>query len=517
MKKIFESKWLPGVTVIMLAALFVTFSYMRATTATTTIGTNISTGGTLNVSGAAYASSTLMLDGASAFNGSNTFGNAAADINLFTGKLQASTTALFTSGLTSYGTITLSNGETIDNATDGYIQLSGIASTTSLTLLNGETITNANNGVITAGGNLFISGARVSNTSGYENFLEIEGDITTTAAGAKTYGISVDMTRTAVMTGGDLDDAGIKVRVRNQAINLVAGPSLRGLDVQAKNDDTGTGVITNVYGGLISTQTDSGSTASTSKALELNMTINGTVESELTGLDLRMFRQAATEPTTERAMRIRNGNTSGTGIDAGLVFESENDWTSNATTTFDYLIDANSSRVNTADIRLSNGETIGNLTDGYITLSGIASTTSLTLLNGETIDNIADGVISLTGIASTTSIRLANLETITNATNGTITLADDGSASISFIPATGAITPSTGMLYINASSTVMGYATTTAAGIIIPTARAAGAAPATCGALYEGGLAYDSTKGVLCICVTATWLQATTTGGATCF
>src|SRR3989339_1286495 len=265
MKKIFESKWLPGVTVIMLAALFVTFSYMRATTATTTIGTNISTGGTLNVSGAAYASSTLMLDGASAFNGSNTFGNAAADINLFTGKLQASTTALFTSGLTSYGTITLSNGETIDNATDGYIQLSGIASTTSLTLLNGETITNANNGVITAGGNLFISGARVSNTSGYENFLEIEGDITTTAAGAKTYRISVDMTRTAVMTGGDLDDAGIKVRVRNQAINLVAGPSLRGLDVQAKNDDTGTGVITNVYGGLISTQTDSGSTASTSK------------------------------------------------------------------------------------------------------------------------------------------------------------------------------------------------------------------------------------------------------------
>jgi len=144
-----------------------------------------------------------------------------------------------------------------------------------------------------------------------------------------------------------------------------------------------------------------------------------------------------------------------------------------------------------------------------------AITKELTFQNGETIDNASDGIISLTGIASTTSIRLANLETITNATNGTITLTENtGSAFISFTPATGVITPSTGMLYINASSTVLGYATTTVQGIIMPTSRAA--APATCGPLYVGGLSYDSTKGVLCICIGTTWLQATSSAG-TCF
>jgi len=45
-------------------------------------------------------------------------------------------------------TITLENGETITNDTDGTIQLLGVSSTTSVTLLNGETITNATDGVV---------------------------------------------------------------------------------------------------------------------------------------------------------------------------------------------------------------------------------------------------------------------------------------------------------------------------------------------------------------------------------
>jgi len=136
-------------------------------------------------------------------------------------------------------------------------------------------------------------------------------------------------------------------------------------------------------------------------------------------------------------------------------------------------------------------------------------------LNGETIDNTVDGVISLTGIASTTSIRLANLETIVNSTDGTITLGNDGGASISFTPATGAITPSTGTLYVNGSSTVMGFATTTVEGIMMPTIRTA--QPVACSATYEGGLIYNSTKKVFCLCNGTTWIESTSTSATACF
>ena len=60
---------------------------VAASVGATSIGTNISADGTLTV------------------NGNSTFGNAATDINLFTGTLQASTTALFTSGLTAYAAV----------------------------------------------------------------------------------------------------------------------------------------------------------------------------------------------------------------------------------------------------------------------------------------------------------------------------------------------------------------------------------------------------------------------------
>lgn len=75
--------------------------------AATTISTNVSTGGTLSVTG----------------------------LSTFLGG--ATTT-----------TLTLLNGEVISNATDGVIQLGGIASSTSITLLNGETITNATDGTV---------------------------------------------------------------------------------------------------------------------------------------------------------------------------------------------------------------------------------------------------------------------------------------------------------------------------------------------------------------------------------
>lgn len=131
--------------------------------AVTTIDTNINTGGTLTVSGAAAASSTLQVTGAVTTYGSLTLGDAVADsvtanayftqlrigtgstfghigtvgsdelgvegdveidgIAWFDGVLQASSTALFGSGGTFYSDITLQNAETISNSTDGTITL----------------------------------------------------------------------------------------------------------------------------------------------------------------------------------------------------------------------------------------------------------------------------------------------------------------------------------------------------------------------------------------------------------
>lgn len=61
----------------------------------TSVGTNVSVTGTLTTTGA------------TTLNGSSTFGDASGDVNLFTGTLQASTTALFTGAATFYGNVTL--------------------------------------------------------------------------------------------------------------------------------------------------------------------------------------------------------------------------------------------------------------------------------------------------------------------------------------------------------------------------------------------------------------------------
>ena len=91
-----------GAAASVLLVAFVTW-------AATTISNNVSTGA-LTASGASTLSGTLNVAGATTLNGSSTFGDTASDVNLFTGTLQASTTALFTSGLTSYGSIDISGG-----------------------------------------------------------------------------------------------------------------------------------------------------------------------------------------------------------------------------------------------------------------------------------------------------------------------------------------------------------------------------------------------------------------------
>ena len=112
----------------ILVLLFGLFMSALAVSASTTINTSISTGGTLTVTGL----STL-------------------------------------SGGATTTSITLLNGETITNATDGTIQLLGIASTTSITLLNGETITNGTDGTIAFGTANLTNTGNITVTSGYVN------------------------------------------------------------------------------------------------------------------------------------------------------------------------------------------------------------------------------------------------------------------------------------------------------------------------------------------------------------
>ncbi|MDD5032973.1 MAG: hypothetical protein PHC85_02580 [Candidatus Pacebacteria bacterium] len=126
------------------ASIAVSFLFVIVACGSTTISTDITTGGALTVSGNStfgdaatdvnlftgtlQASTTALFTSGLTTYGNSTFGDAATDVNLFTGTLQASTTALFTSGLTTYGNSTFGDAATDVNLFTGTLQ----ASTTAL-------------------------------------------------------------------------------------------------------------------------------------------------------------------------------------------------------------------------------------------------------------------------------------------------------------------------------------------------------------------------------------------------
>ena len=109
MREIFKNKG-RSVASVFFSVLFSLLAVVLVAQAATTISTNISTGGTLTV------------------NGASTFGDAATDLNLSTGTPQASTTSLFTSGLSTYGNSIFGDASTDTNLFTGTLQ----ASTTAL-------------------------------------------------------------------------------------------------------------------------------------------------------------------------------------------------------------------------------------------------------------------------------------------------------------------------------------------------------------------------------------------------
>jgi hypothetical protein len=181
MKKVtaFYSKGLFQVTFAVVVALLLSVAFVQSAT---TISTNISTGGTLAVTGLSTLSggattTTITLlngevisnatDGVIQMNGiasstsitllnGETITNATDGTITLTGAVTATGLATFSSGATTT-TLTLLNGAVISEATDGVVQINATASTTGITLLNGETITNATDGTIAITGALSVS------------------------------------------------------------------------------------------------------------------------------------------------------------------------------------------------------------------------------------------------------------------------------------------------------------------------------------------------------------------------
>jgi len=163
------------------------------------------------------------------------------------------------------------------------------------------------------------------------------------------------------------DNWGLKVRASTTADNTTLY-TLRGANIEGKV--SAGGECTTIEGATITAHTEIGGVnpaAVSLRGLMVEAKANSGVSTEMIGQDIRMFRQAAMHPTTEGALRIRCGNTSGTGIDYGISLESSY---SGEFDDFGYGIDMNSANIDTAEIRLQNEETIANTTDDMILFSG---------------------------------------------------------------------------------------------------------------------------------------------------
>ena len=220
-------------------SVFVSFVFVFAVTfAASTISTNISTGGTLTVSdnsvlassdiGGGYTAgsgsgATISATGAISANGDlaiNGFATTTATTGAFAtrGAIAASSTLQVTGNQTNYGTITVSG--TGATTLGGALSVTGVstftglgtflggATTTLLTLLNGETITNTTDGTITltaattslSGLGLFTNGflSQASST--------VVGNLTVTGTFSPAQTVA-----TSFLVGGGYGDTGVTI------------------------------------------------------------------------------------------------------------------------------------------------------------------------------------------------------------------------------------------------------------------------------------------------------------------
>ena len=257
---------------------------------------------------------------------------------------------------------------------------------------------------LTVTGNTAISGARDA-TTGYDYFLAIDGEATGTLSGAKTYGLYIDMERTAANASGNIDEAGAKIRYKTSATSRVAGIVANGMDVEAKTDDdhhAGT-----LRGAQITAVGDAGSTTDNVIGLRVHAEMSGDATDLLQIADFELNRKDATEPTAEYGINVRNTSSVGTGADVGYRLEtSAGAGGSSANADWTYGLDFNPATITTAEIRFTNEETIDNLDDGTIDITGILGVSDdIHLENDETIGNDADGTITMGGMVHISGVR----------------------------------------------------------------------------------------------------------------
>jgi len=305
------------------------------------------------------------------------------------------------------GAFTVADNTLIDGAADAaQLTVQGYATQTN-SLLVLEQSDGTDKVTVSNEGQVVVAAEADSDDANYDYWFTIEGEATGTGTKDRNYPLYIEMTRPAgqELVSGDHDEAGLKIRVDTEATSTTAGTVLRAIDAEAKADNPG-GTVTNLHGALITAKSDtSAGSVADMWGLSVNTQNNAEVTTTLLGADIRLMRQAATEPTTEQILRLRNSSTSGSGADAAIYVSS--DYGSSATTdSFDYGLDLSGAAINTADIRLENGETISNGTDTAIVLGGF-----LALTEGAVIDLGAGGTITPT----------ASYQPITNSTGGSIT------------------------------------------------------------------------------------------------
>ncbi len=201
----------PALTVFILSFAFV-FAIVQAAT---TVSTSITTGGDLSVTGATTLS------------GNVTLGDANTDIALFTGKLHASTTALFTGVATHYETVNLYNSSTAGTATEGGIYYD--SDDKLIKLYDGTDWVNV--ATSTGGSGLTVSGTKMQLTS-LTTYLTIG---TTTQSGLSQLTLEATSTVAIPLTirgyNGQIAD---HFRIHN-----VAGTELFAIDSQGRASTTG--------------------------------------------------------------------------------------------------------------------------------------------------------------------------------------------------------------------------------------------------------------------------------------
>jgi len=261
-----------------------------------------------------------------------------------------------------------------------------------LTVTDNTTLGDAADDTLTVSGDVVITGIPDTATSNYNEWVMIEGDMTGTGTKDRNYGLTIEMTRPAgeEVGSGDHNEAGLKIRVDTEAVTTTTGTVLRAIDAEAKADNP-SGTVTNLYGANITSKSDtSAGSVDSMIALQTNAQNNAAVVTNLMSIDARIMRQAATVPTNEYVIYARSSSTTGTGADAAIYVAS--DYSGSTTTdSFGYGLDLSGAAINTADIRLENGETISNGTDTAVQVGGF-----LAFTEGTVIDIAAGGTITPT-------------------------------------------------------------------------------------------------------------------------